>query len=266
MSFNDIIVSQDDAVVTIQFNRAPVLHALRKQTFVELHEVFRSAAADDTVRVVVMTGTGRAFSAGADLNELATSLSNGAITDPEPHAEQVELTQSLTRAIATHPKITIAAINGVAVGYGAEIPLACDLRVASTNARFAFPEAKRGLCQTNGTLFFLERLIGLGRAKDVLLSGDPISAEDAYRIGLVSRLYPSEVFGQELQKLTRALAQAAPLTVRYVKQAMPSANSDQLESVLKLETNGTFEALASHDLIEGITAFHEKRHPKFTGR
>jgi enoyl-CoA hydratase len=267
MPYQDIAVTQQGHVMTVRFNRPALMNALRFNTFEELHQAFEAAADAPEVHAVLLTGSGRAFSAGADLTELGETLVN------EPTAAQQQArvallnrVQDLTRRIATFPKITVAAINQVAVGFGAEIPLAFDVRVVASSARLAFPEATRGLCQTNGSYYYLPRLVGLARAQHLLFTGEAVSGQEAVAMGLATRLFSDEGFDDAALAFVQGLVKRAPMSVALIKRAFSSAVHESLEASLQFETEGMHAAMASADLREGVAAFHERREPKFVGR
>jgi enoyl-CoA hydratase len=260
---DDFVVEQVESVAIIRLDRPALLNALRMDTFIHLQEAYKRCEADNKTRVIVLTGTGRAFCAGADLRELGTLLDAGAAAT---RGRSIEHVQELTRVIAASRKITVAALNGFAVGFGAEIPLACDIRIAVAQSYIAFPEVTRGLSQTNGSFYFLPRMIGTARALDLLLSGDRVSTELAYQMGLVTRVFAPENFQAEVLNFAKRLAAQAPMSVAKIKEALNASTPWTLAEALTFETRGMLDVLASADLIEGVTAFHEKRAPVFTGR
>jgi 2-(1,2-epoxy-1,2-dihydrophenyl)acetyl-CoA isomerase len=259
---DDFVVEQVGSVAIIRLDRPALLNALRMDTFVRLQEAYKRCEADEKTRVIVLTGTGRAFCAGADLRELATLLDAGTAATRDRSVDNV---QELTRVIAASKKITIAALNGFAVGFGAEIPLACDIRIAVAQSYIAFPEVTRGLSQTNGSFYFLPRMIGTARALDLLLSGDRVSTELAYQMGLVTRIFEAENFHTETLGFATQLSAQAPISVAKIKEALNAPTPWTLAEALAFEARGMLEVLASADLAEGVAAFHEKRSPVFTG-
>ncbi|WP_242908063.1 enoyl-CoA hydratase/isomerase family protein [Actinomadura terrae] len=256
---SDLQVTRSGPVLTITLDRPEVLNAVRRQTLTELGAVLDAAERDAAVRAVVLTGTGRAFCAGIDLTETADRLSAA----PEVLAAQVTDLQNLTRRLTTLPKTVIAAVNGLAVGLGAELAIASDIRVAAAEARFTFPEATRALYPTNGVLYLLPRLVGHGRALDLLLTGDPLNAPDALTAGLVSRVVPGPDLAATAARLARTIAAAAPLPVTMIKQHLRESWERDLEGVLALETEAALACLTGRDLAEGVTAFGENRAPSF---
>jgi len=260
----DILFEIKENIAVITFNRPEVLNVFRRSMFQRLLGLLDDAATDDSIRVVLMTGAGRAFSAGIDLDEVS-HLFDGSMTMEQARAELGEM-QELTRRMVNLPKPIVSVINGVAIGAGAEVAIASDIRIASQTASFAFAEVQRGLFETNGVMHRLPRLIGMGRAAHVTMTGEKISAQSALELGLVTRVVPSEILLNKGLELARALAANAPISMRLVKQVLNQSYDLNLESVMQLETEATLECLASEDLKEGVQSFLEKRVPIYKGR
>ena len=260
----DILYETQDQIAIITFNRPDVLNVFRRSMFQTLLDLFEKIEKDDSIRVILLTGAGRAFSAGIDLDEVS-HLFDGTMTMEQARAELNEM-QELTRRMVNLPKPIISAINGVAVGVGAEVAIASDIRIASQMASFEFAEVKRGLFETNGVMHRLPRLIGMGRAAQVMLTGERISARSALDMGLITRVLPTEMLMREALEIARSLAANAPISMRLVKQVLHKSYDLDLESVMQLETEGTLECIASEDLKEGVTAFLEKRAPIYKGK
>lgn len=260
----DILYEIQDQIAIVIFNRPEVLNVMRRAMFQQMLELLDEVAHNDAIRALVITGAGRAFSAGIDLDEVA-HLFDGSMTMEQARAELDEM-QELTRRMVNLPKPIVAAVNGLAVGAGAEIAISSDIRIASQTASFAFAEVKRGLFETNGVMHRLPRLIGMGRAAQVMLTGEKISAQTALEMGLVTRVLPSEMLMNAALELARTLAANAPISMRLVKQVLHQSYDLDLESVMALETEGTLECLESDDLREGVQAFLEKRAPVYRGK
>lgn len=260
---SDISIDVDGGVLIATFDRPRRLNAVREPTIREFLAMLGRAAVDDSVHAVVLTGRGRAFCAGQDLAELDESLGDAAERDGRV---RLHLLQHVTRRMLDHPKILVAAINGIAVGFGAELSLACDVRIASTEARIGFVEVTRGLFETNGVMWLLPRMVGHGRAADLLLTGEIIDAEQAHRIGLVSRcVAPDQLAGSSRDLATR-LAANAPIPMRLVKRVLRATWERDLATVMEAETEACLECLATEDVREGARAFLEKRPPVYQGR
>lgn len=252
------------AVALVTFNRPDMLNAFRTTMFERLRAILDDVGADAAVRVLVLTGSGRAFSAGIDLAEQASLMRD----PPDVPLAQAALAgmQNLTRQMVDLPKPIIAAINGAAVGVGAELAIASDVRIASENAYFMFAEVRRALFETNGVMYFLPRLVGLGRAVEMMLTGDKIPAEAALQAGLVTRLHaPADLLPAALN-LAERIAANAPISLRLVKQVAARSYDLDLDAVMALETEGMIECLRAADYREGVLSFLEKRAPVYRGR
>lgn len=264
MSDSHFIFEQTGQIARLTFNRPDVLNAFRLSMFHDLLAIIRQVREDDAVRALVLTGNGRAFSAGIDLQEQAHLFADDVLL--KPAQENLALMQDITRQLVALPKPVISAINGAAVGVGAEISIASDIRLASESAYFMFAEVKRGLFETNGVMYFLPRLVGYGRALEWMLTGDRISADEALRAGLVTRVLPADELIPYAIGMAERLASNAPISVRLIKQVMGRSCDLDLEAVMGLESAGMLECAASDDFKEGVRAFNEKRAPRYTGR
>lgn len=256
-------VETSGSTTVLTFDRPEALNALNQATqHALLSEIGASAERED--RTLIVTGAGRAFCTGQDLKEMAGF--SGGVTDEAIEAARVELSkmQSMTRALQDHPGATLAAINGVAVGLGAELALACDLRLIGKEGSIAFPEARRGLFQTNGVMFLLPRLIGHGRALELMLTGRTVRAEEAERIGLAERV-PATALDAAKEK-AEIIARNAPTATRAIKRGALRALDLPFNEVLDLEVEGMVAALRTEDLWEGLAAFVEGREPDWPGR
>ncbi|MBI5963651.1 MAG: enoyl-CoA hydratase/isomerase family protein [Chloroflexi bacterium] len=260
----DILFQSQENIAIITFNRPKVLNAFRRAMFQQLIDMLETVANDDSIHVLLLTGAGRAFSAGIDLEELS-HLFDGSTTAEQAHAELDEM-QELTRRMVNLPKPIISAINGVAVGVGAEVAIASDIRIASKSAYFQFAEVMRGIFETNGVMHRLPRLIGMGRGAHVMLTGERISAQSALDMGLVTKVVPPDMILQEGMDIARAIASNAPISIRLIKEVLHRSYDLDLESVMRLETDGMLECYASEDMQEGVRAFLEKRAPVFKGK
>lgn len=259
-----IETSLRDGVATITIARPEVLNALDDATTAALARTLENIATDDGARSVVITGAGRAFSAGQDLRDNAADVLAG--ETPQLGAELRRRYFPIVRAIRSMPKPVVAAVNGAAVGAGMGLACACDIRVASSDASFRAGWSRVGLMPDAGAAYFLPRLVGFGRALDLMLSAEPVLAEEALRIGLVSRVFDAATFAPEVAQLTRSLAQAATLALALTKQAVERAAQPSLEEFLEFEARLQERAGRSHDYAEGVRAFLDKRPPRFEGR
>ncbi|MFH2040224.1 MAG: enoyl-CoA hydratase/isomerase family protein [Chloroflexota bacterium] len=261
---NELLFHTQDHIAIITFNRPAVLNVFRRTMFEKLLELLDEVARNNSIRVVLLTGAGRAFSAGIDLDEISHLLT-GKLTMEHAHAELSEM-QELSRRMVNLPKPIVSAINGLAIGAGAEVAIASDIRIASENATFAFAEVRRGLLETNGVMHRLPRMIGMGRAAQLMLTGEIISARSAQEMGLVARVVPPEMLISEAMDMAHTLAANSPISTRLIKEILQHSYDLDLEAVMQLETKGTLECLTSEDLQEGVQAFMEKREPNFKGK
>jgi 2-(1,2-epoxy-1,2-dihydrophenyl)acetyl-CoA isomerase len=254
-----VLASRDGGVLTLTLNRPDALNSFNVEMKDALLAALKDAGRDKSVRVVVLTGAGRAFSAGQDLKERQ-----------EPGVADLgfELRARYNRivlAMRTLEKPVIGAINGVAAGAGISVALACDIRIAAENASFIEVFARVGLVPDTGSSWFLPRLVGYARAAEMSFTTDPVDAATAERIGLVNRVVPADKLMDETNALAAKLAQAAPLALGLAKRALNRAMESGLEDSLEYEAQLQSIAGRSKDHVEGVAAFVEKRPPKFTG-
>jgi 2-(1,2-epoxy-1,2-dihydrophenyl)acetyl-CoA isomerase len=254
-----IIFEKDKGVATITLNRPQSLNAFVPQMNQEVLEALRDGERDEQIRCVMITGAGRAFCAGQDLKG-RTPGHKGSLG-----ASLREKYNPMIRQIRRMEKIVLAAVNGVAAGAGCNLALACDLRVAAEDARFIQSFVRVGLAPDSGGSFILPRLIGLSKALEMLLLGDPVDAKEAQRIGLVARVFPSAEFASSARAVAEQIARA-PRGIGLIKRAVNHANLTNLESDLEYEANLQEIAGRTYDYDEGVKAFLEKRTPLFTGK
>ena len=258
----NVIVTEShaDGVATVTITRPKVLNALNGSTVGELLTVFRDLSETAAVRAVLLTGAGdRAFIAGADITELAQ------MTPTE--AREVALRgQALCDLVSGLGKPVIAAINGFALGGGCELAMACTIRIAADTAKIGQPEINLGIIPGFGGTQRLPRLVGPGPALEILLTGDPIAAEDAQRLGLVNRVVPSARLMDEARALAASLAAKPPVAVRYILDAVRMGMQMSLAEACDYEATLFGLVAATEDRQEGTRAFLEKRPPAFKGR
>jgi enoyl-CoA hydratase len=259
-SLENLLVDRDGAVATVTINRPKVLNALSIQTVDELRRAMLSLKYDDAVRVVILTGAGeKSFVAGADINELAAQT-------PVSGRELARRGQHVFDVIENLGKPVIAAINGYALGGGCELALACTIRIAVDTARIGQPEINLGIIPGYGGSQRLPRLIGRGPALELLLTGDQISAADAYRLGLVNRVVTAANLMGEARKLAQTLASKAPVAVRYILDAVNRGLEMPLVEGQNYEATLFGLVAATDDMREGTKAFLEKRKAEFRGK
>ena len=246
-----------DGVLVITIDRPKVLNALNAQTVAEIGEAFAAAREDDSVRCVIVTGSGeKAFVAGADINELAQMT-------PITGKATAERGQRVFRAIEKFPKPVIAAINGFALGGGCELALACHIRIASEKAQLGLPEVSLGIIPGYGGTQRMARLLGKGKALELILTGDRVGAAEAERIGLVNKVVPADQLMTAAEEMARTIAKRGPLAVSAAIEAVMSGSEMPFEEGQFLEAT-LFGLLAStEDMREGMAAFLEKRAANF---
>ena len=261
MSFENIVLEKDGAVYTLTINRPERMNAISIETVPELTQALSQVGADADARVLVITGAGdRAFSAGADVADMVRRSA------PEA-AAIVRLYLDYIMAIRNLPVPVIARVNGVAAGGGCCTALACDLRVASEQARFGFVFVNAGLTGADmGATYYLPRLVGFGRACELLLTGAIIDARGAERIGLVNQVVPHDELDGATAELAQKLAAGPPIALRFTKQALHGGLDKDIASEFDFETYAQTLCIVSEDHMEGAQAFQEKRTPVFQGR
>lgn len=261
MDFENIIFEVKDTIALITFNRPKAMNAMNPETFRELATVIETCKTDNQIRAVVLTGAGdRAFVAGADitkLNKLGSAMEA---------MDFIEQGHNTLRALELLGKPVIAAINGVALGGGVEIAASCDFRFASEKAIFGTPEINLGLIPGWGGTQRIARLVGLGMAKELVMSGDPVNAQRAYEIGLVNRVLPPDQVLPEAMKYAAKLAAKPIFAMKMAKYAITYGYDIALDNARNLEIQCACNCLATEDLKEGAAAFLEKRKPNFTGK
>lgn len=256
--YQQILTERRGPMALITINRPDKHNAISLDTLAELQHAVAVAGEDEAIRVLTITGAGdRAFAAGSDLGEVLHRDFKKAL---EP------IVQGLAAQLEALPKPTIAAINGICMGGGLEVALGCDLRVAAPNARFATPEGKLGIIPGGGATARLPRIVGRGWGMEMLLMGEPIDAERALQIGLVTRVVPAEELLAEAERMAEHLASFAPFVPRTMKAMVHFGMEASMAGALMFEKYAQGALVQTEDKKEGITAFLEKRAPDFKGR
>jgi len=246
MHYDTIVYQKRAHIANITLNRAEVNNVINLQLAQELADICSEVSQDEEVRVVTITGAGEAFCMGTDWSG--------------------SLPSSVAGAIAKLDCPVIAAINGDALGQGLELALACDLRIAAETARLGLPQIISGLIPWDGGTQRLPRLVGRAKAVEMILLGEPISAREAYRIGLVNKVVTLEELSLIVTDMARGIASSAPLALKHAKEVIDRGLDLTLEQGLNLEADLYSLLQTTEDRIEGITAFRERRQPKFKGK
>jgi enoyl-CoA hydratase len=258
MEYKNILVKKEDSIVVVTINREEVLNALNAEVISELQDFFNTSWGDNSIRCIVITGAGKAFVAGADIGELARC-------DVRAGVKTSMLGLYLMKTIENFPCPVIAAVNGFALGGGCELAMACDIRLASEKAKFGQPEVNLGLIPGYGGTQRLSRLVGRGKAKQLIFSGDMIDAAEAHRIGLVDEVYPVDELVDRAMELARLIASKAPVAVSVAKESINRGLDINLSAGCDFEKTCFGTIFDTKDAREGMTAFLEKRKAEFKG-
>jgi len=261
VEFTNIILEKRNGIAKIILNRPQALNALDIDTHMELQAALRDIEEDEATRVVVITGSGRAFCAGADLKYINELLGN-----PQKMAAFGQLFHDTYGMIENLSKPVIAAINGLALAGGIELLEACDIVIASEEARIGDQHANFGLVPGGGGTQRLPRLIGIRKAKELLLTGDWISGKEAEAIGLVNKAVPAEKLEEAVNEMAQKLAERSPMASKTIKFLVNRGMQTDLYTGLELEKGALATHSATEDMVEGVSAFLEKRKPVFKGR
>lgn len=258
MEFENILLNKQEGVAIITINRPQVRNALDKKTWQELREAIANVRGDASVQVLIITGAGeKAFVAGADVN----SLKARSMVETLSNENQIILSE-----LANLEKPVIAAINGFALGGGCELALACDIRIASENAKLGQPELGLGILPGAGGTQRLPRLVGPAKAKELIFTGDIIDAREAEKIGLVNKVVPQAELMNAAKEMARKIISKGPLAVRLAKMVINQGIDLDLNSANSMERLAQTIIFGSEDRMEGLNAFLEKRPPKFSGK
>jgi len=254
--------ARDGSTLIVTIDRPEALNALNRQTTGELKQAFEGASRDRDIGAVVLTGAGRAFSSGADLKDVSARFDAG---DTRVGDDLRQNSAPLTRAIRGCPKPVIAALNGTAAGAGLSLALACDLRIAAAGAQLIVAFVRVGLVPDAGSLFFLTRMLGLSKATELAMTGEPIAVEEAQQLGLVAAVVPPEQVMPAALEQARRLAEGPRETIALIKRGLERSLTLDLEQTLELEAHLQTLAGKTEDAREAIRAFVEKRPPAFKG-
>ncbi len=260
MEYTNILFNVEEGIATITFNRPKALNAMNSATWDELYDALTKCRDDDGIKAIILTGSGdKSFVAGADIAEMQNH-------EPYMALKFMERGHEVLRFLETMPKPSIAAVNGFALGGGTEISLACDMRFVAENAKFGQPEILIGLIPGWGGTQRLSRLIGIGRAKELVLGGGQIDAARAYEIGLANRVYPLDQLMEETRKFAKKLTGMPAFAVKMAKHSINFGYDLSLDNANRLEVECCAQCFSTQDQKEGMKAFLEKRKPNYIGR
>jgi len=262
MPYDNIDIIEGDGIFTIRLNRPDKLNALVGHMRRDLAEALEQAGSERNVRVVILTGAGRGFCAGGDLERAAELIERN---DSEEFARLLGAARRVVLAIRNMTKPVIASINGSAAGAGCNLALACDLRIASERATFTQSFVRIGFQPDWGGTFFLPRLVPSNKACELFFLGETISADEAYRLGLINWVVPDDQLEAETLRLAERLRDAPPISIAQAKQAVYGSLHSDLETMLRSEVEGQLRCFESRDGKEGVRAFLERREARFTG-
>lgn len=253
MNFECIIYEKSDGIATIQLNRPKVLNAMNKQLWLDIQAALEDSRTDPDVKVLIITGAGRAFSTGADLKESKTR-------SIEAYRDYLNELQEASRKIIRFEKATIAAINGYALGSGYELALACDIRIAAEDAQIGSPEAKVTSSVTGGAMRLVQDLIGPGKAKELLFTGEYISGKEAERIGLVNRAVPLDKLMDEARAMAQKIAANSAFSIKMIKKGLLMARGEvSLEALMDFETEACLACVSTKERQDSLTEFEDRK-------
>ncbi len=258
--YQTLLVDREDQIAIVTLNRPRVLNALCRQMILDLMAVLDRLAAEGEVRAVILTGAGRAFCAGLDLAEQRQPMTQERI------AESRELATTAPLKFLRFPKPLIAAINGIAVGAGVDMTLPCDIRIAADTAQMALTFTRVGLIPEFGGTYMLPRILGLGKALELVLTGRTLKAAEAAEIGLVNKVVAADRLIDEARETARMTLKATPLALQLSKQALHAGINSGFVEATQLEVLSEVACMNTADFKEALKAFAEKREAKFTGR
>ena len=259
MAYTKLIIEKQENICTVKINNPEALNALNSTILKELDAAFAEIKEDNSIDVVILTGEGRSFVAGADISQMCemNAIEGKAFG---------ELGASVFRKIELLDKVVIAAVNGFALGGGCELAMACDIRVASVKAKFGQPEVGLGITPGFSGTQRLARIVGIGKAKELIYTADVIVAEEAYRIGLVNKVVAPEVLMDECMAMAKKIAYKAPLAVRYAKEAINRGIETDIDTGISIEADLFGLCFSTEDQKEGMQAFLGKRNADFKKR
>jgi enoyl-CoA hydratase/carnithine racemase len=264
MTYQSLLFEVQERIATLTLNRPDRLNALGGSLREDLYDAVLKCGADANVRAIVITGAGRGFCSGGDVKAMSERDQSG---EAAPASERfTPIRDRIILAMRDCPKPIIAAVNGAAAGAGMNLALACDMRIASTAAKFSQAFVKRGLHPDWGGTYFLPRVVGLAKACELIFTGDPIDAAEALRLGIVTAVYEPDALMGEAYKLARKIADGPPVAISGAKRAIYHNQDVDLRAALEFETFAQNVSRDTEDAKEGVRAFVEKRAAVFKGR
>jgi len=252
MDFECILYEKENQIATIRLNRPEVLNAMNHRLWMELREALENAGADPEIRVVIITGEGRAFSSGADLKESKTR-------SIEAYQEYLKSLQEVSKQIILFEKPIIAAINGYALGSGYELALACDIRIAADDAQIGSPEARVTSSVTGGAMRLIQDLIGPAKARELLFTAKNIDGKEAERIGLVNRSVPKEHLMETARRMAEEIAANAEISIRMIKKGLLFARQADLDELMAFETDACISCVSTKERQESLLQFENRK-------
>jgi len=258
MEYKNIRVETDGNIGTVVINRPEVLNAVNVETILELEDCMHAFSSNKVIHVIIITGEGKSFVSGSDIARLAEM-------DSLKAREYSKIGQRVLSFIENMEKPVIAAVNGYALGSGCELAMACDIRIASEKAKFGQPEVKLGLIPGHAGTQRLSRLVGIGKAKELIFTGDLIDAQEALRIGLVNKVVGPDALIDEVKNMARKIVEVGPTAVRVAKTVVNRGIDTHLTTANAYETEVFSILFSTDEAKEGMKAFLEKRKPKWTG-
>ncbi|MFO7667036.1 MAG: enoyl-CoA hydratase/isomerase family protein [Desulfobacterales bacterium] len=252
MNFECIIYEKNNHVAVIRLNRPKVLNAMNKQLWLDLQQALSDTIDDEKIRVLIITGEGRAFSTGADLKD-SKGRSLKAYRDYLVHLQEI------SRLIIRYPKPTIAAVNGYALGSGYELALACDIRIAADSAKFGSPEARVSSSVTGGAMRLLQDLVGPGKARELLFTCDYIDGKEAERIGLVNKTVPDEKLMEEAIAMAEKIVANSLFSINLIKKGLNMANEASLDALMDYEVEACLATVSAPERLEKLEEFQDRK-------
>ncbi len=252
MDFECLICEKKENIAIIKLNRPKVLNAMNKRLWLDLQQALADTIDDEKIRVLIITGEGRAFSTGADLKD-SKGRSLKAYRDYLVHLQEI------SRTIIRYPKPTIAAVNGYALGSGYELALACDIRIAAQSAKFGSPEARVSSSVTGGAMRLLQDLVGPGKARELLFTCDYIDGKEAERIGLVNKTVPDDKLMEEAITMAEKIAANSLFSINLIKKGLNMANEASLEALMDYEVEACLATVSAPERVEKLEEFQDRK-------